>query len=700
MTAPDTAAADVSPRLDVCLVSMPFAVLPRPSLALGLLKAALEREGIATRVVYPTLRFAREIGPARYHLFAQTLDVEFQAGEWVFAEAAFPGAERNVEDDEEYLRRIATAPLYALRYDRHEDDTRGHVVAALREARRAAAGFVAETAREVLALRPRIVGCTSTFAQHAASLALLRRIREIDPSIVTMMGGGNCEGAMGRATHRSFPWVDFVVSGEADLLIAGLCLAILERGREIPKEALATGVFGPAHRDGGGARLRALSGHGNGNGSVPRAVVQELDLLPVPDFTDYFDALGASSLAEMIRPGLPLETSRGCWWGAIRHCTFCGLNGGSMAYRAKAPARVMDEVRQLEERYGISNFEAVDNILDMGYFGSLLPALAADGRERRIFYEVKPNLKRAQVEMLRRAGIRWIQPGIESLHSEVLRRLDKGVQGWQNVQLLRWSRELGVRVGWNYLWGLPDDEDGWYADMAAWLPAIEHLQPPFSVVRIRYDRFSVYHQRPESYGLTLRPVPAMGFIYPLPEAELAELSYYFAADGRAELLDGSGRDGMEGRPGTRALRDGVERWRQAFWRPSPPLLSVADDGAALDVRDTRSCASAPRVRLASLDRAVYLACEEAPLERGLAAAAAKQAGTALGALGGMVDEGEVAQVAERLKRSGLVLPLDGRLVALGVRRPVPALPLRREFPGGTITDPAGPELQLPALLME
>lgn len=694
MTAPDAALAAGPHPTDVCLVSMPFAVLPRPSLALGLLKAALEREGIETRVVYPTLRFARQIGPARYHLFAQTLDVEFQAGEWVFAEAAFPGAERNVEDDEEYLRRIATAPLYALRYDRHEDDTRGRVVEALREARRAAAGFVEETAREILALSPRIVGCTSTFAQHVASLALLRRIREIDPSVVTLMGGGNCEGPMGRATHRSFPWVDFVVSGEADLLIAGLCRAILERGREIPKAELSEGVFGPAHRNGGGSRLRTLgNGNGNGNGSVPRAVVQELDLLPVPDFTDYFDALRASSLAETIRPGLPLETSRGCWWGAIRHCTFCGLNGGSMAYRAKAPARVMDEVRQLEERYGISSFEAVDNILDMGYFGSLLPELAADGRERRIFYEVKPNLKRPQVEMLRRAGIRWIQPGIESLHSEVLRRLDKGVQGWQNVQLLRWARELGVRVGWNYLWGLPDDDDAWYADMAAWLPAIEHLQPPFSVVRIRYDRFSVYHQRPESYGLTLRPVPAMRFVYPLPEADLAELSYYFAADGRAELLDGTERDGMEGRPGTRSLRDGVERWRQAFWRPSPPLLSVADDGTTLDVRDTRSSAATPLLRLTGLDRAVYLACEEAPLERGLAAAAAKKAAIP-------VDEGEVAAIAGRLKRSLLVLPLDGRLVALGVRRPVPALPLRREFPGGTITDPAGPELQLPALLME
>ncbi len=104
----------------------------------------------------------------------------------------------------------------------------------------------------------------------------------------------------------------------------------------------------------------------------------DLDSLPTPSFDDYFATLAASPLRSRVRPGLPLETSRGCWWGAVHQCTFCGLNGTSLGYRAKSPGRVLAELDDLAGRYQLSDFEAVDNILDMGYYKSLLPALAQD----------------------------------------------------------------------------------------------------------------------------------------------------------------------------------------------------------------------------------------------------------------------------------------------------------------------------------
>ncbi|HSS52084.1 MAG TPA: hypothetical protein VLX28_24340, partial [Thermoanaerobaculia bacterium] len=93
-------------RVDVCLVNMPYASLNRPSLALGLLKALLEREGVATGVVYPNLAFAEAVGLPLYELASSQFPKEFLAGEWTFAAAAFPDA---VRDDEAYLRHIAGA---------------------------------------------------------------------------------------------------------------------------------------------------------------------------------------------------------------------------------------------------------------------------------------------------------------------------------------------------------------------------------------------------------------------------------------------------------------------------------------------------------------------------------------------------------------------------------------------------------------
>jgi radical SAM superfamily enzyme YgiQ (UPF0313 family) len=131
--------------------------------------------------------------------------------------------------------------------------------------------------------------------------------------------------------------------------------------------------------------------------------VRDLDALPYPEYDDYF---GSES---QVRPAdgrgyVLMETPRGCWWGEKQHCTFCGLNGNSMAYRAKSPARALDEIFTLTARYRTHRVEMVDNILDMGYFRSLLPELERRGVSLDIFYETKANLRKDQVALLRAAG--------------------------------------------------------------------------------------------------------------------------------------------------------------------------------------------------------------------------------------------------------------------------------------------------------
>jgi hypothetical protein len=109
----------------------------------------------------------------------------------------------------------------------------------------------------------------------------------------------------------------------------------------------------------------------------------------------------------------------GCWWGERSHCTFCGLNGATMAFRSKTPERVLSEIKFLCERYGVATFSVVDGILDMRYFRSVLPRLAEARLGIEFFWEVKANLDHRHVRQLRAAGVRFIQPGIESLSDHV-----------------------------------------------------------------------------------------------------------------------------------------------------------------------------------------------------------------------------------------------------------------------------------------
>jgi ribosomal peptide maturation radical SAM protein 1 len=668
---------------DVCLVTMPYDTLSRPSMALGLLKAILAAEGLNVSVAHANIWFAEAIGLRKYLMCSSQISNMFLSGEWTFAEVAFGDDPRREEKDAEYLRQVfeaqAVLPQISETQDplgKAQDAGRRNpaeiLISNLWAVREAATQFVDDVARRVLATGARIVGCTSTFEQHVASLALLRRIRELDPDVVTMMGGANCETVMGATTHRCFPWVDYVVSGEADGIIGGLCRLALEHGRDIDPKDLPPGVLGPRHRtaaaqDGRTARL-------------PRALFANLDSLPVPRFEDYFETLADSPVRAHVRPGLPVETSRGCWWGAVHQCTFCGLNGTGMGYRSKSPERVVAELNELEDRHGISDFEAVDNILDMAYYKTLLPMLAADGRSRRMFYEIKANVTRARLEEMAKAGIVWVQPGVENLHSEVLKLMDKGIQGWQNIQLLKWLRELGLRLYWSILWGFPGEKDEWYAEMAPWLPALEHLPPPYAMHKIRFDRYSVYHENTQRFGMLLFPIGAMSFIYPVGPADLDGLAYYFATEpgqGPLRYMDEI-RKAIQNTPGAQAVFNAARDWRTAHAVGPEPVLEMTDRNGVIEITDTRRCARSPRHELAGLTRAVYLACDTAPRQGKLAEVLERDFGLT-------ASEDEITDAVGRLQADRLILAVDGRLVSLALKTPVRPLFPAEQFPGGHVS---------------
>ena len=58
-----------------------------------------------------------------------------------------------------------------------------------------------------------LVGFTSMFTQNLASVALARRLKAHRPSIVTVLGGANCESPMGEEYARKLDPIDFVFSG-------------------------------------------------------------------------------------------------------------------------------------------------------------------------------------------------------------------------------------------------------------------------------------------------------------------------------------------------------------------------------------------------------------------------------------------------------------------------------------------------------
>src|SRR5262249_22590798 len=155
------------------------------------------------------------IGPSLHEMLFQAYSTCL-IGEWTFAGVLFPDFH---PDDEPYLHRALSILEISGRSHWHfirNNHPYVDGVSLLRKVRERATAFVEHVADRVLELQPRIVGCSSTFQQHCASLALLRTLKRRQPALITMIGGANCEGDLGRATFEHFPWLDFVCSGEAD----------------------------------------------------------------------------------------------------------------------------------------------------------------------------------------------------------------------------------------------------------------------------------------------------------------------------------------------------------------------------------------------------------------------------------------------------------------------------------------------------
>lgn len=608
---------------------MPFGPVFSPSIGLSLLRASLECHHFSTRIRYFSIGFAELIGQ---HVYCgiesgERPPVNDLAGEWIFSRALSA-----TDADDQYVERIlrkreawshgASAPPVS-------DATIARVVAA----RDAVEPFLSWCLDEVVAARPKVLGFTSVFQQHVASLALARRVKEALPQTFILFGGGNCEGAMGAETVRQFPFVDAAVSGEGEVVVP-----------QVVRRVLA----GEAVDDLAGVRTRRSIARAAA-GTFPNApVVASLDELPYPDYSDYMAEFRASPFHKRWEPTFPFETSRGCWWGVKHHCTFCGLNGSSMAYRSKSAARALDELDTLTDRHPGCEIQVVDTILDMQYFKTFLPELARRGPRASLLYETKANLKKDQLRLLRDAGVTAIQPGIESFSDAVLQLMRKGVSALQNVQLLKWCKEVGVEPLWNVIWGFPGEPPESYARMAALVGQLTHLPPPTGFEGLRLDRFSPNFDEAERLGFSdVRPLEPYRYIYALSEQSLSQLAYFFQF---------RHKNGHEPAAHAGPLLAALGNWKRRH--RNSDLFSIAVDDRLL-VWDFRPKAAATLVELTGIDRSLYLACGHIADFTTLAALAGGLRRDAAG-------DADVRQRLEALVLKGLLITEQDKYLALAI----------------------------------
>ena len=612
----------------IALVHMPWGAVSQASIGLGILKQTAKNDGFEVDVHYLNMEFAARVGFELYESISvrSALDPE-----WFFSSALFgPNGLGLMKNSWEDLLSTETGEQLAERLKA----LTGSETVCRKIADEIVSDFIDDSLTRIDWSKYRVIGFSTTFAQTLSSLLLAKHLKERNPNTRIVFGGANVDAEMGYELLKAFGWIDYVVHGEGEEVFGRLL-------NNVFSERYLERIPGVSIRNG----EQVIAGFSDCQ------MLRDLNDSPIPDYSDYFKEVERNQFDRIAQVQLPFESSRGCWWGAKFHCTFCGLNRDTMAFRKKTPGRVYDELLELAGKYRCLTLNATDNIIDMDYFNEFLPRLAQTDVDFQIFYEVKANLRKDQIQKLAAAGITQIQPGIESLNTEILRLMQKGVSAIQNIQLLKWCFEYDVEPSWNILYGFPGEQATQYEDLPNIMRLLFHLPPPVGITPVVFERFSPYHFNTAKYGLKLTPFPIYRTLYPENLIDYEKIAYYF-----------EGEWGQQSNP-QEYIQPTIHAYREwmNYWVENEVLFYYERGPGFLTLHDNRPLQSGAEIQgrkivLDEIQSRIYLFCDgirsfssiQQMLENGLA-------------------QEETRALLEEFVEHGLMFREDDRYLSLAVR---------------------------------
>lgn len=524
----------------ILLVVPPFSLIDFPCIGLDILQSIANEEGIKTSVLYANMLFAKFIGVDKYkHISNSLMSLHTMLGERLFTNAAYP-----------------SIPLLGKNFLQDQDDNfterflSSFTIDQVQSIALMASEWTDMLATAIVEHDYEIVGVTTGHQQTNAAIALINKIKRLNPRIICTVGGSSCDGEMAEGVLSLSENIDYAFSGESEISWKKF-LEQYTKGK-LPSQRLIRDRF-----------------------------LDNLDELIVNanTYNDYFNQMKMLDLNEEV--SMLYESSRGCWWGEHNKCTFCGVNGWNKHYRFKSADKVLADIKTILNAHPqITHIQMVDTLMPRHYFKELVPALAENFPNIDIFYEQRADLYLGEVLDLKLSGVNYTQVGIEALSTGLLKLINKGVTTEQNIRFLRYARSVGLLIGWNLLTEIPNDTEDQWNQALNLIPFIYHLNPPLLIRSVEIARFSPYFEKPTQYGIrNMEADKVYSEIYP-ETAAIDRLAWMFNAKFESDSRDNVM---LNKRINTTVLA-WMNKWKQA---DHIPCLKVVNRMGAYYLLDSR-----------------------------------------------------------------------------------------------------------------
>lgn len=519
---------------DVVLIYPPFADIESPALGLSNFKTLLEAKNISCKIIYANIIYRDLISKEIYRKINEidSAEVMYCIAEFIFSSLAFPTAKEKHEILEKKILELK------------KDNFPAELLIQLKKDIKYFTDKIIEILDEE---KPKIVGFNSTFNQTCAAVALANEIKKSNKNIITILGGFNCNQPMVNVLQDITPNINYIFSGEAEDTFTNFVVNTFNN--KLPDQKI-----------------------------IYSSPIKNLDSLPYPDYTDYFEQLSESDFKstdamEYIR--LTFESSRGCWWSK---CTFCGQNSTEMYFREKSPQRIRDELSFLSNFYKHDVIFAVDTALPEKSAEKTFKEFNKPPKLEHLIYQLRNNISFKELEILKEKGIKICHPGIESINDHLLTLMNKGSSALNNIRVLRDCKTLNLFNFWNLLYGLPGENKEDYEAIIKLIPHLYHLRPPSKELKIRIVRYSPFFNSPDKHGVkNIRPKDFSGLIYP-DHPNIDDLTLNFEGDYQTAFDDTQ----LEER-----FFSALNKWK-TLWLKHPPEFDIyEDENNTLSIIDTR-----------------------------------------------------------------------------------------------------------------
>ncbi len=339
----------------------------------------------------------------------------------------------------------------------------------------------------LLADDPLLVGVSvPSIHQLIPAMTLARLLKADAPEVPVFLGGDTVSRFAPRLARLSpwWKWIDGVVTHEGERALLSLC-------RSIARGPDRGNVPNLLYREGTAVLQTAA------------APPLEAGELPPPDFEGL--PLDRYLVPE---PVLPVQTSRGCYWG---RCAFCSHTETIRRFRPQSAQAIVKTMKTLAARHGARHFVLTDNAIPAPALRGLADEILRQNLDvkwsccARFDLPADPRLWHTAAQ----AGLLSAWFGLESGSPRELRLMRKGTTPAQAREVARCCLDAGAAVDLFIMVGFPgatrEDVVETYSFITKTLPPGKLPQPLLAIGRFALDSCCDVARHPDDYGVTIDP---------------------------------------------------------------------------------------------------------------------------------------------------------------------------------------------------